>query len=609
MLRYHQRQHPVKKSWVTRESPQQHKRSTLNGRKWDNFADGLSMVNSTAGSITNRQSGRRRQPAINFSHDRPSQQQDQRQRQRQQEKQYIRQSTNALSSTLLPPPPLPWQTSGTAERHYSRSNEEDKVGAVSSTTNTTLFAPGKNDGTPPTGTRDARALLPPPLPSHLFGQPQSQHPPQQRRQLPPQQRQPQAQRTKQPTNTQKQPLPSQRYAPPPPQTMPTTGVTKIKPPIPKPAEGANGQMGRPRQRTQPHPQQTQQNQQQPLTATAPQPPKKSTPKLVQTTMSMTTPWARTFILSRPKDALLPVPREFLADGFNLAQLASVVNKVANVARGTDGDGDGDVEKRRKPPQQQHGGTHFLYKAALRLILGGEDALAIVRNSSNIHTSNSNITSSLPKEQQEEVQRAAEVLYTLLHARYIASPMGLNTVRRMMSRRQQQQNRYSSSSESGSDWTEAIFGKCPRVSCRGMPLLPYGMSDEYDVQGIRKGMKYCCSCGETLFAWESKVDGSAWGPYFCHLFVMAHGAEIFPMLMWNKDKESTTNSGALSSISSTSATTISGVKNQLNNVSQQQRQQHQHAIDGEDKEEWSGKPIPKIFGFRIHPEAMMQYPIL
>ena len=59
------------------------------------------------------------------------------------------------------------------------------------------------------------------------------------------------------------------------------------------------------------------------------PPTKST-KTLPTTMSLTTPWARKFIMSRPKDALLPIPREFLSDGFNLVRVAPIVDRtVAN----------------------------------------------------------------------------------------------------------------------------------------------------------------------------------------------------------------------------------------------------------------------------------------
>ena len=219
-----------------------------------------------------------------------------------------------------------------------------------------------------------------------------------------------------------------------------------------------------------------------------------------TTMSLTTPWARKFLLSRPKDALLPIPREFLSDGFNLVQLAPIVEQAVEAMnlRGEENLSDltnVDLSVNRLS----------LYKAALRLILEEDGE---VKSSSKAPS----------KYTPFQIQKAAEVLYTLVHARYVSSPRGLDTIRRMFKR----------NADVG---IEAIFGRCSRMQCGGMPLLPLGMSDRYDIGGMggisRKAMRYCPSCGETFFMFDSKVDGSAWGASFAHLFLMAQGPEIFP----------------------------------------------------------------------------------
>jgi len=60
-------------------------------------------------------------------------------------------------------------------------------------------------------------------------------------------------------------------------------------------------------------------------------------------------------------------------------------------------------------------------------------------------------------------------------------------------------------------------------------------------------------------WDSKIDGAAWGSSFAHLFLMAHGSEVFSA----KFLEGSSQGGA-----------------QLN------------------------QPVAKIFGFPIHPAADM-----
>lgn len=182
----------------------------------------------------------------------------------------------------------------------------------------------------------------------------------------------------------------------------------------------------------------------------------------------TTPWIRNFLSSRPKDSLLPIPREYLSDGFNLAHLPPVVE---HIGMGT-----------TKVPTT-NALTFPLYKAALHLILQEHEE-----------------TTQVPA----AVQRAAECLYTLVHARFIISPRGLETVRRVLR-------------------DQPIFGRCPRTGCRGMPVLPYSERPDYDSACTTK--LYCCHCGETFMNWNSKTNGAAWGPSFCHLLLMTYGKDL------------------------------------------------------------------------------------
>jgi hypothetical protein len=286
-----------------------------------------------------------------------------------------------------------------------------------------------------------------------------------------------------------------------------------------------------------------------------------------TTMSLTTPWARKFISSRPKDALLPIPREFLSDGFNLVHVAPIVERAVEAmkSRGEiiQSQPPSKVQVQPKPIGQgqdigQHKDGHVynpdlidgenklsaglsnacvvpssvaesslhhmsLYKAALRLILQEEEEMSDNRSIAHCHA----------KYSSYEIQKAAEVLYILVHARYASSPRGLDTIKRMF--QQQISNRDNTTPlHNVIDKIEPIFGRCSRLPCDGMPLLPIGMSDCYDIGGKggmgRRAMRYCPCCREMFYLWDSKVDGAAWGTSFAHLFLMVHGSDVFGSLL-------------------------------------------------------------------------------
>lgn len=65
-------------------------------------------------------------------------------------------------------------------------------------------------------------------------------------------------------------------------------------------------------------------------------------------------------------------------------------------------------------------------------------------------------------------------------------------------------------------------------------------------------------------WDSKIDGCAWGPSFCHLFLMTYGEEVFPELVTIRTAEEF--------------------------VPKSER-----------------TVTPTVFGFRLHPTAKVRYP--
>ncbi|KAJ1399600.1 casein kinase II beta subunit, partial [Ochromonadaceae sp. CCMP2298] len=109
--------------------------------------------------------------------------------------------------------------------------------------------------------------------------------------------------------------------------------------------------------------------------------------------------------------------------------------------------------------------------------------------------------SLTEEQHEIVETAAEVLYGLIHARYILTTVGMSKMHEK--------------------YQNADFGRCPRSLCQGQPVLPVGLSDvtrEFSVE------VFCPRCLETYHPRSSKhanLDGAYFGTTFCHLFLLTH----------------------------------------------------------------------------------------
>jgi casein kinase II subunit beta len=119
---------------------------------------------------------------------------------------------------------------------------------------------------------------------------------------------------------------------------------------------------------------------------------------------------------------------------------------------------------------------------------------------------------LTEDQQDIVESAAEVLYGLIHARYILSSKG------MLGMHEKFQN--------------ADFGRCPRVYCQGQPGLPVGLSDLPRCYSVNI---YCPRCQELYYPRASKhgnIDGAFFGTTFAHLFLLQN-----PDLLPPKSQES------------------------------------------------------------------------
>ncbi|XP_062073838.1 casein kinase II subunit beta-1-like isoform X2 [Humulus lupulus] len=106
-----------------------------------------------------------------------------------------------------------------------------------------------------------------------------------------------------------------------------------------------------------------------------------------------------------------------------------------------------------------------------------------------------------EEQNELVESAAEMLYGLIHARYILTSKGIAA---MLDK-----------------YKNYDFGRCPRVYCCGQPCLPVGQSDIPRATTVKI---YCPKCEDVYYP-RSKyqdIDGAYFGTTFPHLFLMTYG---------------------------------------------------------------------------------------
>ena len=113
--------------------------------------------------------------------------------------------------------------------------------------------------------------------------------------------------------------------------------------------------------------------------------------------------------------------------------------------------------------------------------------------------------------EKSLNKIAEKLYSLIHARFILSDRGC---KKMLYK-----------------YLQGDFGHCPRVLCNNCNVLPVGMSDKLGEETVKV---YCPRCNEVYFPRLLKhgyVDGAGFGRSFPHMFFM-----VFPEYRPQKSAE-------------------------------------------------------------------------
>lgn len=158
-------------------------------------------------------------------------------------------------------------------------------------------------------------------------------------------------------------------------------------------------------------------------------------------------WISQFCTQFGHDYFVEVAPEFIEDDFNLTGLGSIVP---------------------------------YYRQALDLILDMEPETTVDSND-------------LPL-----VEHAAELLYGLIHARYILTKQGLHAM--------------------AEKYEDTCFGSCPRYYCDNMNFIPIGRFDSPGVETVRL---YCPNCNDIYLPNSSRylnIDGAFFGTSFAGLFM-------------------------------------------------------------------------------------------
>ncbi|CCJ29438.1 unnamed protein product [Pneumocystis jirovecii] len=113
--------------------------------------------------------------------------------------------------------------------------------------------------------------------------------------------------------------------------------------------------------------------------------------------------------------------------------------------------------------------------------------------------------------RDQVEKSAQHLYGLIHARFILTSRGLQ---KMLEK-----------------YKKYDFGCCPRVFCHSQALLPIGLSDIPNSSSVKL---YCIKCEDIYTPKSSRhatIDGAYFGTTFPHIML-----QVYPYLIPQRSQE-------------------------------------------------------------------------
>jgi casein kinase II subunit beta len=109
--------------------------------------------------------------------------------------------------------------------------------------------------------------------------------------------------------------------------------------------------------------------------------------------------------------------------------------------------------------------------------------------------------SMGEEHADQVEQAAEMLYGLIHARFILTSRGMGLMRHK--------------------YLAADFGQCPRTGCGDQAVLPVGLADMPYQSTVKL---YCPRCGDVYNPRSARhrgIDAAYFGTTFAHLLLLTY----------------------------------------------------------------------------------------
>ncbi|KAJ3241788.1 casein kinase 2 regulatory subunit [Chytriomyces hyalinus] len=164
-----------------------------------------------------------------------------------------------------------------------------------------------------------------------------------------------------------------------------------------------------------------------------------------------------------------------------------------------------------------------------------------------------------------IESSAEMLYGLIHQRYLLTKGGLGLMADRL--------------------VDAEFGACPREGCGGAPVLPCGRSDQPSVDTVKMFCIRCCDLYHPREAKFQHIDGASFGTTFPHLLY-----NTYPQLIPPLHSTSSSSGAPSSATSNATATNASNVSDDSQPVSLPRLPSYRVFR-------------PRIFGFRLSEAAV------